>query len=85
MYNIRYVKGDNMNILNLIIRPQTDKEYIQECKEQFLRLTIEEQEFIENCDTDELEKIRKMTFDMDYKKAIKYELMLRLDFKEINF
>jgi hypothetical protein len=74
-----------MNILDLILMPQTDKEYINECKKQFLKLTIEEQKYIENCSTDELEMIRKKTFDIDYKKAIKYELMLRLDFKEINF
>lgn len=74
-----------MNILDLILRPQTDEEYINECKEQFLKLTVEEQEYIENCSTDELEMMRKKTFNVDYKKAIKYELMLRLDFKEINF
>ena len=65
---------------------QSKKEYIEDCKLCFLNETEQIQEKIENADTDllldELKKHNWTTIYKDYCKAIKYELMKRLDFKE---
>ena len=63
---------------------QTKEEYIEECRQCFLKQTKETQEEIENADTEELEhqlKISNFSIYEDFTKAIKYELMLRNDFE----
>ena len=64
---------------------QTKEEYIEECKQCFMRQSKEIQEEIENASTEELEQELKVTnFSVfeELRKAMKYELMLRNDFEE---
>ena len=71
-----------MNELSKIY--QTKEEYINECKQCFLKQDKKTQKEIEEADTEELEyEIKLNNFDTfnDFRKAIKYELMLRNDFK----
>lgn len=60
---------------------QTKKEYIEECKQSFLKLDERTKEEIEELDTEDLEYELRITFDDGFKKALKYELMLRTDFE----
>ena len=60
---------------------QTKEEYIEECKKCFLKQNKIIQEEIENASIEDLEYELKLTMFGDYKKAIKYEIMLRNDFK----
>lgn len=63
---------------------QTKEEYIEECKQCFLKQDKTIQEEIENADTEELDyqlKVSNFSVFEDYIKAIKYELMLRNDFE----
>lgn len=66
---------------------QTDKEYIKDCKQCFLNEETEIQDYIQEASTEELlDELKKHNWTITYKdycKAIKYELMLRLDFKEV--
>lgn len=72
-------------ILSMYI--ETDKEYIDNCKKCFLEESNEIQEFIQNANTDELEQeLKRLNWTTTYKnycRAIKYELMLRMDFEQI--
>lgn len=72
----------------LSLYQETDEEYIEDCKLCFNKEPIEIQKQIEEADTDELDNELKKhnwttAFD-EYCRAIKYELMLRNDFKKIN-
>lgn len=63
---------------------QTKEEYIEECKKCFLKQNKSIQEEIENANTEDLEKelqLNNFSIFNVYRKAIKYELMLRNDFK----
>lgn len=65
---------------------ESDEEYIKNCKQCFNKEPITIQQEIENASTkellNELERHNWTTAFEDYCRAIKYELMLRLDFKE---
>ena len=63
---------------------QTKEDYIEECKQCFLKQSKQTQKEIENADTEDLEyelKINNFSIFEDFRKAIKYELMLRTDFE----
>lgn len=63
---------------------QTKGEYIEECKQCFLKQSEETQEEIENASTEDLEyELRVNNFSPfeEFRKAVKYELMLRSDFE----
>lgn len=61
------------------------RKYIKQCKRAFLQETEQSQKFIQNADTDFLinEYNKYILRDKNYLLAIKYELMLRNDFKII--
>ena len=65
---------------------QTKEEYIKECKKCFLKQNKEIQEEIENADTDiliyEIKRGNWLMRDEEYFNALKYELMLRNDFRD---
>ena len=79
---------NKINIIDYILsyENQTLDEYIEDCKYCFSQFSLEDQEEIQNSNTDDLIDYIKShnwsTAFTDYCKAIKHELMLRLDFKE---
>ena len=77
-----------MNYIESVLKKLnlTKKERIEECKRCFLKQSEKTQEEIENANTEDLEyELRVSNFPPfeEFRKAIKYELMLRSDF-EIN-
>ena len=63
---------------------QTKEEYIAECKQCFLKQSKDMQEQIENANIEDLEyelKVSNFSIFEDFRKAIKYEIMLRNNFE----
>ena len=62
-----------------------DKDYIKECEECFYKQSIEMQSIIQQIDTDnlliELKKKNWLMRNEIFYHALKYELMVRMDFK----
>lgn len=60
---------------------QTKEEYTKECEKCFLEQSEETQDEIRNASTEDLEYAVWLSTTDDFKKALKYELMLRTDFE----
>jgi len=75
-----------MNYIESVLKELnlTKEERIEECKQCFLKQSEETQKEIENANTEDLEyelRVNNFTPFEEFRKAIKYELMLRSDFE----